>query len=103
MFIISPNSILYAIKNFPIKDKFLNYVRFLNFYDQKCTVESVLFVAEKLKHYVQFRPQQLNELEQEFLLLQFITLDDLPNDVLKEAAICTDEDGNNITYRIDVL
>ena len=62
-----------------------------------------MFVAEKLKHYVQFTPQQLNELEQEFLLLQSITLDDLPNDVLEEAAIRTDADGNNITYRIDVL
>ena len=64
---------------------------------------SVLFVAEKLKHYVQFSPQQLNELEQEFQLLQSIALDDLPNYVLEEAAIRTDADGNNITYRIDVL
>ena len=95
---------LCAIKNFSIKDEFLKHVRFLNFYDQKCTFESVLFVAEKLKHYEQFTPQQLNELvEQELLLLQSITLDDLPNDVLEEVAICTDADGNNITYRIDVL
>ena len=94
---------LYAIRNFSIKDEFLKHVRFLNFYDQKCTFESVLFVAEKLKHYVQFTPQQLNELEQEFLLLQSITLDDLPNDVLEEAVIRTDVDGNNITYRTDVL
>ena len=95
---------LYAIKNFSIKDEFVKHVRFLNFYDQKCTFESVLFVAEKLKHYEQFTPQQLNELvEQEFLLLQSITLDNLPNDALEEVAICTDADGNNITYRIDVL
>ena len=69
----------------------------------KSVPESALLVAEKLKHYVQFTPQQLNELEQEFLLLQSITLDDLPNDVLEEAVIRTDADGNNITYRIDVL
>ena len=96
---------LYAIKNFPIKDEFLKHVRFLNFYDQKCTfkIKSVLFVAEKLKHYVQFTPQQLNELEQKFLLLESTTLDDLPNDVLEEVAIHTDADTKNITYRIDVL
>ena len=101
---------LYAIKNFSIKDEFVKHVRFLNFYDQKCTFESVLFVAEKLKHYEQFTPQQLNELaeqgllvEQGLLLLQSIVLNNLPNDVLEEVAICTDADGNNITYRIDVL
>ena len=86
-----------------MKDGFVKHVRFFNFYDQKCTFESVLSVAEILKHYVQFTPQQLNEFEQDFLLLQSITLDDLPNDVLEEAAIRTDADGNNITYRIDVL
>ena len=42
-------------------------------------------------------------MEQEFLLLQPITLDDFPNDVLEGAAITTDADGNNKTYRIDVL
>ena len=46
---------LYAIKNFLIKDEFLIHVRFLDFYDQKCTCESVLFVAQKLKHYVHFK------------------------------------------------
>ena len=54
---------LYTIKSFPIKNKFPKHLRFLNFYNQKCTFESVLFVAEKLKHYVQFMPQQFNELE----------------------------------------
>ena len=93
---------LYAIKNFSIKDEYLKHIRFLNFYDQKCTFEGVLFVPEKLKH-VQFTPQQLNELEQEFLLPQTITFDDLPNFVLEEAVICTDGDGNNITYCIAVL
>ena len=48
-------------------------------------------------------PQQLNELKQEFLLLHSITLDDFPNNVLEEAAICTGADGNNITYYTDVL
>ena len=76
---------------------------FLNFYDQEYTFESVLFIAEKLKHYVQFMPQQLNEFEQEFLLLHSITLDDWPNDVVEEAVICTGAYGNNITYRIDGL
>ena len=61
---------LYAINNFPLKDEFLKHVRFLNVYDQKCSFESALFTVEKLKHYLQFSPQQLNELEQEFLLLQ---------------------------------
>ena len=80
---------LYAINNFPIRKEFLKHERFLNFYDQKCTFESVLFVEEKIEHYLQFTPQ-LKELEQEFLLLQSITLDDFPKDLLEEIAIRTD-------------
>ena len=76
---------------------------FLNFYNQKYTFESVLFVAEKLKHYIQFTPQQLNELEQEFRLLQSITLNDLPNDVLEKAAIRNDTDGNNMVLYFQII
>ena len=84
---------IYAIKNFPIKDEFLKHARFLNFYDQKCTFESALYGTEKLEH-IQFAPHQFNQFEQGFLLLQSITLDDLSNDVLEEAAIYTDADIN---------
>lgn len=51
---------------------------------------------EKLKH-LQLTPQQLNELEQEFLLLQSITLDDFSKDLLEEVAIRTDADSKNAT------
>ena len=46
---------------------------------------------------------QLNELEQEFLLLQSFQLEDMLPEALEEAAFRTDNDGNNVTYRIDVL
>ena len=38
-----------------------------------------------------------------YCFIQSIILDDLPNDVLEKAAVRTDADGNNISYRIDVL
>ena len=50
---------------------------------RKCCLE------EKLEHYLQFTPK-LNELEQVFLLLQSITLDDFPKDLLEKVAIRTD-------------
>ena len=46
-------------------------------------------MEEKIEHYLQFTPQ-LKELEQEFLLLQSITLDDFPKGLLEEIAIRTD-------------
>ena len=94
---------VYALDNFPLDDYFLKHARFLNFYDQKCTFDSVLFVTEKLKKHVQFTPQQLAELEQEFLLLQSITLEDMPQRALEEAVIRVDPESNDKVYRIDVL
>jgi hypothetical protein len=88
---------------FPLDDDFLKHARFLNFYDQKCTFDSVLFVTEKLKKHVQFTPQQLAELEQEFLLLQSITLEDMPQHALEEAVIRVDPESHDKVYRIDVL
>ncbi len=94
---------VYALDNFPLDDYFLKHARFLNFYDQKCTFDSVLFVTEKLKKHVQFTPQQLAELEQEFLLLQSITLEDMPQHALEEAVIRVDPESHDKVYRIDVL
>lgn len=68
---------LYAITNFPLEGKFLEHVRFINFYAQKCSFESVLHVAEKLKPYVQYSKKELNQFEEEFLLLQTMTLSHL--------------------------
>ena len=45
----------------------------------------------------------MNEMEQEFLLLQTIDLDSFEKHMLEEAAIRTDDEGNNVAYRIDVL
>ena len=57
----------------------------------------------RLQKYVSFSKTQINELEEEFLLLQSITLDDFLPDEREEAAIRINEKGDQITYRIDVL
>ena len=94
---------VYALDNFPLDDDFLKHAQFLNFLDRKCTFDSVLFVAEKLKKHVQFTPQQFAELEQEFLLLQSTTLEDMPQHALDKAVIWVDPESNDKVYRIDVL
>ena len=43
------------------------------------------------------------EMEQRFLLLQSIDLDSFESHMKDEAAIKTDDEGNDIAYRIDVL
>ena len=75
----------------------------MNFYDQNCTFESVLFVFEKLKSYIIFSDQDLRQLEAEFLSLQSITLDYKSEEALKEAAICHGDKEHAVIYRIDVL
>ena len=64
---------------------------------------SIPFVYVRLQKYVSFSKTQINELEEEFLLLQSITLDDVLPHEREEAAIRINEKGDQITYRIDVL
>ena len=47
--------------------------------------------------------RERSRLNKSFYYFSLIILDDLPIDVLEEAAVRTDADGNNITYHIDVL
>ena len=77
---------IYAIDNFPIDDEFLKHARFLNFYEQKCSFESVVYVTEKLKKYINFNTDQLNELEQEFLLLQSLNIDNMSPEAKNESS-----------------
>ena len=93
---------IYAIDNFPVDDKFLKHARFLNFYKQKCSFESVVYVTEKSKNYINFNTDQLNELTQEFLLLQSLNIDNMSPEAKNGAAIRVGSDGN-ISYRIDIL
>ena len=45
----------------------------------------------------------MNEMEQEFLLLQTISLDDFEDHVREQAAIRADQSGEAVRYRIDIL
>ena len=92
-----------TIKWFPLQDKLLMEARFLNFIDHKCSFVDVHSLCVRLQKYVSFSKTQINELEEEFLLLQSITLDDFLPHEREEAAIRTNEKGDQITYRIDVL
>ena len=53
---------IYAINNFPLQNEFLQHTQFVNFYDQKYNFQSVLFVLEKLKSYINFPHQDLCKL-----------------------------------------
>ena len=75
----------------------------MNFYDQKCTFQSVLSIVEKLKSYINFSDQALYQLEAEFLLLQSITLDDMSEEALREPVIHQGNEDHAVVYRIDVL
>ena len=94
---------IYAIENFPLNNDLLKQAQFLNFFDQKCSFEDVCALTNKLSSYVSFSKNQMNEMEQEFLLLQTISLDDFEDYVKEEAAIRADQSGEAIRYRIDVL
>ena len=56
-----PTAFIYAINNFPLQNEFLQHTRFINFYDKKCTFQSVLSVVEKLKSCINFSDQDLNQ------------------------------------------
>ena len=75
--IFHKNCFLYALKNFPVNNDLLKHARVFNFLNQKCSFESVQFLTEELKSYVTFTSQEFLQMEEEFLLLQSITLQDL--------------------------
>ena len=94
---------LYALKNFPLDNELLQNARIFNFLNQKCSFESVQFLVEKLQHYITFTPHKFLQLEEEFILLQSVTLQDFTKSALSEATIRVDIDGDSKTYRIDIL
>ena len=75
----------------------------MNCCDRNCTFRSVLFVDENLKSYINFSDQDLCRLEEEFLSLQSITLDDIMKEAFKEAVIRHGDEEYAVVYRIDVL
>ena len=94
---------LYALKNFPLDNELLQHARIFNFLNQKCSFESIQFLVEKLQHYITFTPHKFLQLEEEFILLQSVTLQDFTESALSEATIRVDIDGDSKTYRIDIL
>ena len=94
---------LYAIKNFPLDNEVLKHSRFLNILDKQCSFQSVLFLVERFKYYTSFTATELVEMEQEFMCLQSLELQDFTSQAREEATIRVDEDGDSVTYRIDVL
>ena len=92
---------IYANGNFPLNNELLKQAQFLNFPDQKCSFEDVC--ALKLHSYVSFSKNQMNEMEQEFMLLQTISLDDFKDHVKEQAAIRADQTEEAVRYRIDIL
>ena len=78
---------LYVVKWFPLNDDLLKEVAFLNILDQKSCFQDILSISKKLEKYIEFTSNELVEMEQEFLLLQSITLDDFDSYVKEEACI----------------
>ena len=70
-----------------LNDDLLKEAAFLNILDQKSGFQDILSIPKKLEKYIKFTSNKLVEMEQEFLLLQSITLDDLDSYVKEEA--CT--------------
>ena len=60
-------------------------------------------LTNKLSSEVSFSKNQMNEMEQEFLLLQTISLDDFEDHVREQAAIRAEQNGEAVRYRIYIL
>ena len=94
---------LHALKNFPLDNELLQHARIFNFLNQKCSFESIQFLVEKLQHYVTFTPHEFLQLEEDFILLQSVALQDYTESALSEATIRGDTDGDSKIYRIDIF
>ena len=77
---------LYAVKWFSLNDDLRKEAAFLNILDQKSCFQDILSISKKLEKYIEFTSNELVEMEQEFLLLQSITLDDFDSMLKKKHA-----------------
>ena len=97
-------AINYALNNFPLEDDFLKHTRFLDFQDLKCSFQSVLWFIDYYSSHFNFTPEQLSEMEEEYIQLLTISIDDFCKEALMEATIRTGgDDEDNVTYCIDTL
>ena len=94
---------LYSVKWFPLNNDLLKEAAFLNILEPKSCFQDVLRLCEKLSKHVKFTLDQMLEMEQEFLLLQTITVDDFDSYAKAETTIRVDEIDGEETFRIDVL
>ena len=84
------------MENFPLSNELLKQAQILNFFHQTCSFEDVCALANKLSSYVSFSKNQMNEMKQEFMLLQTIGLDNFEDYVKEETAIRTDQTGEAV-------
>ena len=63
---------LYAVKWFPLNND-LKEAAFLNILNQKSCFPDLLSISKKLEKYIKYTSNKLVEMEQGFLLLQYIT------------------------------
>ena len=96
-------SFLYAANIVLLENNVLKHFHVWNILQQQCVFESVLFLAERFKHYILFTKNKMIEMEQELLCLQSLTLDDFSLEAKEEATINVDENGDSATFRIDIL
>lgn len=68
---------------------------------KKYSFQSVLVVVEKLKSYISFSDQNLCQLEVEFLSRQFITLDNMSEEVLPSELLPSGDEKHAVIYWIN--
>lgn len=69
-------AINFPLNNFSLENDFLKHDRFLDFQDRKWSLESVLRLIEYYSSHFNFRPEQLSEIEEEYIQLLIISIDD---------------------------
>lgn len=94
-------AINFPLNNFSLENDFLKHDWFLDFQDRIWSLESVLRFIEYYSSHFNFTPEQLSEIEEEYIQLVIISIDDFSKEAFTEAIIrIGGDDEDNVTYRI---
>ena len=96
--------VAYILKWFPLKEPVVKDSQFVNFFTkEKCDFGMVATFVQRYPALLDFKNEDLNKLNEEFIDYQTLSREDIPTSVWDEASERVDAEGGGISWRMDTV
>ena len=94
----------YMWKNLPLNDDVLRNAQFVNWNKRRSTTfAEASFFVERYSNILNLSVREIELLHDEFVDYQLMNESDLPDDVRQAATVQLDDDGNAVSFRMDII